>query len=564
MKKILILFFFLLSAQIVSYSQTPTKYWVHFADKKGSPYSISNPIQFLSPRAIERRTKYNISITEEDLPVSPSYIKQVLALDSNIILFTQSKWLNGITIYSKSDSILPQIEALPFVLSTQKVITLKDTESVFTAPFYYSNNSLPVKDTTVPNNIDYGKGLKQVALNNIHWLHRMGYKGENINLGVMDGGFLNTDIIEHFDLLRNTNRLREVRNFVQPTVSPFRSGSHGNNVLSCIASYIPGDLVGTAPLVSVWLAQTEDGRSENIIEEYNWVAGIEWMDSAGCDVVNSSLGYTKFDDTLQVRKYEDLTGRISCASRAASIAASKGIVVCNSAGNEGNNKWHYIGSPADAIDIISVGAVDDNGKRAPFSSYGPTADHRVKPDAAAVGSMTYMANNRGKTVRGNGTSFSSPLMSGMIACLREAFPNKNAYQIINAVRWSGNQYSTPDSSLGYGISDMLKAYNILYNNMTESDLSQIDFQSYVIQNNKVDLTIQTTANKTIVITISLQSNPEKTIVKEVKLKSGSNIFSLSTPKISKENSYEFVLIDIENKHFTLGYEPKKSIKNQKK
>jgi len=269
------------------------------------------------------------------------------------------------------------------------------------------------------------------------------------------------DTISHFRALREEYRLLGVRNFVQPGVNPFLKEGHGTNVLSCIVSYIPGDLVGTAPKVCVYLAKTEDGRSENKIEEDNWVAGIEWADSLGCDVINSSLGYTKFDDSLQVREYRDLNGHTSRASQAATIAATKGLLICNSAGNEGSGKWKYIGSPADAKDIITVGAVDVNGKKARFSSFGPTADGRVKPDACAVGQNTYVANVIGVTGVSQGTSFSSPLMAGMVTCLWQAFPNKSNYEIMDAVRQSGSQFSAPDSALGYGVTDFLKAYNLL-------------------------------------------------------------------------------------------------------
>jgi hypothetical protein len=233
----------------------------------------------------------------------------------------------------------------------------------------------------------------------------MGFRGENMQMMVLDGGFQNIDSIKCFENLRNDNRLLGARNFVQPEKDPMRKHTHGTMVLSCIASYIPGLLVGTAPMVQVYVAQTEDGRSENRIEEDNWVAGLEYTDSLGCQVLNSSLGYTTFDDTVNQRTYADLTGDVSRASRAATIAASKGLLICNSAGNEGGKKWKYIGAPADARDILTVGAVNIKRNRAYFSSFGPTADGRIKPDACAVGRNTYISTPVGVITMADGTKF---------------------------------------------------------------------------------------------------------------------------------------------------------------
>ena len=459
--KRLFLFFVLFFALFTIFSQTPAKYWVQFKDKQGTPYSIDKPLEFLSPKAIERREKYNIKITEQDLPVSPVYIQKVLALDSNMILFTKSKWLNGITIYSEKVDILEKINALDFVVFSEKTIPMKEPEETPKTTFLYQNGNFPSIETEIPNDIDYGLSYGQIKINNVHWLHRMGFKGEGIYMMILDGGFQNLDTIRHFNLLRSQNRLREVRHVVQPSENPFSSGSHGTMVLSCIASYLLGEIVGSAPGVIVWLAQTEDGRSENKVEEDNWVAGVEWADSIGIYVINSSLGYTQFDDTTQVRTYSDMNGKDSRASIAAGFLASKGIILCNSVGNEGRSKWKYMGAPAEATDILAVGGVNSNGDRAPFSSYGPTADGRVKPDAVAVGWNTYVGTPKGKTIKGDGTSFSSPLMSGMVACLWQAFPNKSAFEIMDAIRMSGDRATAPDNSLGYGLTDMLKAYNYL-------------------------------------------------------------------------------------------------------
>lgn len=476
MKKILLISLatVLLSA---AFGQSPAKYWVAFTDKKGTPYSIDKPEAFLSPRAIELRKAHGIAIDERDLPVNPDYVRQVLALDTAARCFTTSKWLNGMTVYALRSDMKEAIEQLPFVDSVQRTDVPKDTLLPPIEPAYVfpavggAPKHTYQADIQKNNDFDYGKAAKQVRVNNVHWLHRMGFRGENMQMMVLDGGFENIDTISCFEALRTDNRLLGARNFVQPERDPMRRHTHGTMVLSCIASYLPGKLVGTAPMVQVYVAQTEESGSEDRVEEDNWVAGLEYADSLGCQVLNSSLGYTTFDDSVNQRTYADMTGEVSRASIAATVAASKGMLICNSAGNEGGKKWNYIGAPADAKDILSVGAVNVQGKRAYFSSFGPTADGRIKPDACAVGRNTYLSTPKGIITIADGTSFSSPMLSGMVACLWQAFPEKSSYEIMEAVRKAGSHnvslngetITEPDSNdgYGYGITDFLRAYNIL-------------------------------------------------------------------------------------------------------
>lgn len=459
-----------------AFAQSPAKYWVAFTDKKGTPYSIDRPEAFLSPRAIELRKSHGIAIDERDLPVNPDYVRQVLALDTAARCFTTSKWLNGMTVYALRDDMKEAIEKLPFVDSVQCTVAMKEPEPPIEPAYVFPGSGGQPSfsyqsDIQKNNDFDYGKAKFQVRVNNVHWLHRMGFRGENMQMMILDGGFMNIDTISCFEIMRNDHRLLGARNFVQPEKDPMRKHTHGTMVLSCIASYIPGKLVGTAPMVQVYVAQTEDGRSENRIEEDNWVAGLEYADSLGCQVLNSSLGYTTFDDTVNQRTYADMTGQVSRASIAATIAASKGLLICNSAGNEGGKKWKYIGAPADAKDILTVGAVNIKRNRAYFSSFGPTADGRIKPDACAVGRNTYLSSPLGIITMADGTSFSSPMLSGMVACLWQAFPEKSNYEIMEAVRHAGDRYlklngqtiNEPDveNGYGYGITDFLRAYNIL-------------------------------------------------------------------------------------------------------
>ncbi len=540
------------------FAQTPAKYWVQFKDKQGTTYSTEKPQEFLSQRAIEKRQRFNIPVTEQDLPVNINYINRVLALDTSMVYFTQSKWLNGITVYCENIDIIDEIKKLDCVADCERTILMKEPEP------YDHWFAYPVKEydyaqrntTLLETDLDYGKSEEQIRINNAHWLHRMNYKGEGMLMMIIDGGFHNVDSIRHFSKLRSENRLFGVRNYVQPAVDPMREGSHGTSVLSCIAANIPGELIGTAPMVSVYLAETEDGRTENKVEEDNLVAGLEWADSLGCDVINISLGYIWFDDTVQSRRtHADLTGTTSRASQGATIAASKGIIVCNAAGNEGGKQWKKISAPADAKDILTVGAIDNTGMRASFSSYGPTADGRVKPDACAVGRNAYAANPYGKTVMINGTSFASPILSGMVACLWQIFPEKSTSEIIEAIHKSGNQANKPDSSLGYGYTDFFKAYNILQCPQTvdNGNISMtVSIDNFILTNKPLVLKIE--SSDKIAVSIQLDHN-EKPLLKPktYKLKKGNNIIKIKYPAIIPPNDFEFLDFHITGENVNYKY-----------
>ncbi len=552
MKKITTFLIFVVIGFTNLLAQSPAKYWVQFTDKNNSPYRIDHPEEFLSPRAIENRKSYKIEVDETDLPVNPQYIAAVTALDTGMMLFTRSKWLNGITIYSQVDSIETMIERLPFVNSCEKTITMKKPENKYDTLFYFKPSGQPKTITpTVNDELDYGKGNTQIRINNVHWLHRMGFKGEGMVMMVMDGGFQNADTILHFKKAMEENRILGGRNFVLPGNSIFRKESHGTMVFSCIASDISGELVGSAPHVMTYFAKTEDGRSENVIEEDNWVAGIEWADSLGCKVLNSSLGYTKFDDTLRKRVFRDLNGETSRASMAATMAASKGMIVCNSAGNEGRGKWKHIGSPADAKDILTVGAVNDLRIKAPFSSFGPTADGRIKPDAVSVGEGTWVANPFGKTVRANGTSFSSPLLSGMVVCLWQAFPHKTNYEIMDAIRKSGSQSNRPDDALGYGITDFMEAYNILNQSDTLKSV-RIAFSAYAITTGTpLKVGIESKNSKTITITTTIRGTELTTVL--IDKMGGVGYFDINLPKLPKKQRYGLLDIQLKGDDFETTY-----------
>jgi len=435
-----------------SFSQVaPSRYQVKFTDKNNSPYSISNPSAFLSSRAIERRFNYSILITEQDLPVNPSYVQGIT--NTGAVLLNSSKWFNSVTIRTTDSTVLTAIQNLPYVASVTpvaQVATNSGGSSKFNNTYSESSKRLSVTSTTT---YDYGQSFNQINMIGGVALHDAGYKGADMVIAVLDAGFYNVNVLPAFDSIRNNNQILGTWDFVENNSSVYEDHSHGMSVLSTMAGNVPGQLVGTAPKASYWLLRTEDAATEYVIEELNWAAGAEFADSVGADVINSSLGYTTFDDASQNHTYSDMNGNTTIVTKAADIAASKGILVVNSAGNSGGSSWQYIGAPADGDSVFSIGAVDANESYVSFSSTGPTVDGRIKPNVAAQGYGTIVALAGGGIAGANGTSFSGPVMAGMAASLWQANRELNNMEIIKAIQESADQYTNPDQFKGYGVPD---------------------------------------------------------------------------------------------------------------
>jgi hypothetical protein len=459
---ILLFSFFLSFAQLA-----PDKYWVKFTDKTNTPYSIENPEDFLSQKAIDRRTNQGIAIEENDLPVDPAYIQAVINEGAEIL--TVSKWFNSVTVYATSSSVINAIELLPFVLSVEKDNlgnAPSNEESV--KPFFENEWEEEIVNTNLKgissgSSYDYGSAFNQIDMLNGIALHDAGYDGSGMTIAVLDAGFLNADVIDGFDSLWINGQILGFKDFVEPA-SPdiFGSHYHGTMVLSTMGAYLPTEMVGTAPKADYWLLRSEDGGTEYLIEEINWVSAAEFADSVGVDIINSSLGYTTFDDASQDHTYANMDGNTTPITIGADIAASKGILVVNSAGNEGNSSWHYIGAPADGNEVFTIGAVNSSGNYASFSSTGPTYDGRVKPNVVAQGQgSTVISAYSGNITTGSGTSFSSPITAGMVACLWQAHPDKTNFEIMTAIEESASLASNPNNQLGYGIPDYLEAHNQL-------------------------------------------------------------------------------------------------------
>lgn len=447
----------------------PDKYFVRFTDKNNSPYSIDNPAEYLSQKAIDRRTNQGIPVELSDLPVNPSYLQGVK--DAGATILNPSKWLNGVSIYTTDPAVLAEIEALPYVAGItmpQKSVIGEDPayidyeKSFFSNETFNKDNGSVLKQAAGVGAFDYGFGYNQIQMLGGDDFHEMGFRGQGKVIAILDAGFLNANTLSVFDSIWQNGQVLGTHDFVRGGDIQFDEHVHGSMVLSCIAANIPGQLIGTAPKASFWLFRSEDGDSEYIIEEYNWVSAAERADSVGADVINSSLGYSEFNDPAQNHTYSNMDGNTCPATIGADMAARKGILVVNSLGNEGSSAWYYLSAPSDGDSVLGIGAVDGEGNYASFSSHGPSYDGRVKPDIAAQGSGVCIVDPySGGLTFGGGTSFSSPILAGMSACLWQANPSLSNMQIAQAIRQSATQYENPDEMLGYGIPDFILANNIL-------------------------------------------------------------------------------------------------------
>jgi len=458
-KRWIFILFAMLTGLFLSAQNKPNTYWVKLTEKKGTSFQIDWPEKFLSQRAINRRIKQHIAIDETDLPVSHIYLDSLRKLGLEVV--HTSKWLNGATIRTSDTVLIKTIASLPFVETvqlTKPAIELKSSVNKFNESETEINSDVPIGN--------YGNAYTQLSQLNGQYLHNGGFRGKGIQIAVLDAGFWHVDQIEAFDSLRNSNRILAKRDFVNPKSDFYQQHTHGMSVLSCMGGNIPGSLTGTAPDASFYLFRTEDAGTEYLIEEDNWVAAAELADSLGADVINSSLGYYDFNDPKMDHSYADLNGKKTRVTQGANMAFLKGILVFNSAGNEGSNSWKRIIAPSDGENILAIAAVDKNGIRAPFSSVGPAFGGAIKPNVAAMGSATYLVTSSGVLGNSSGTSFSSPVMAGMGACLLQANPWANVKQVKMAIEQSAHQYSKPDSLLGYGIPDFEKADKYLKVNFT--------------------------------------------------------------------------------------------------
>ncbi len=454
MKRLLILILFF--QNLIVSEAAILKYAVYFTDKANSSYSITSPQDFLSLKSIQRRLKEGVILSEQDLPVSTTYLSQLNAITK---VHYVSKWLNA-AIISHDEVFLSDVESLPFV----DRIEYLGPSNFINARLDKTQEKLELEETisSINNNLI---GVDEIKAQNI--------TGKGVLLASLDAGFPGVNTMDGFVHVFDHDGVIDTYDFVNGNKDVYSNHYHGTATLSLIAGNIPDVFYSPAPEVDLLLYITEDVNSEYRIEEYNWISAAERADSVGVDIITSSLGYTDFDDLSMDYTSSQLDGKTSVITRAADWAASKGIIVITSAGNYGNNSWYYVGMPADCFTCVSVGSVDAGKVQSVFSSFGPTADWRIKPDLMAMGSAVPILFPDNSMPSFNGTSLAAPQVAGLFAALFEAFPNHTSEQIKEAVFISADRYSTPDNQYGYGIPNFVAASNYLELNEAPNKILEV-------------------------------------------------------------------------------------------
>jgi len=430
----------------VSYGQQQT-YFVQFKDKNASGFSVDHPQNFLSSRALARREKCLVSVDEKDLPVVQSYIDQLVLAGAQCIY--PLKWFNGVVVLSDV-TVKNQLAALSFVSSVDVSVVFRKANTDATQSLVCETNMLS----------DFGSAFHQNDMLGNVQMNRDGYSGKGIRIAITDDGFLNVNSNAGFTSLFQNGQILSTHDLIDLDNSVYaQGGGHGAEVFSILAGTLTGQFSGPAVSAEFMLFRTEDVASESPLEELNWVRAAEIADSAGVDIIQVSLGYSTFDDASLNHTWSDLDGQTSYISKGASIAYAKGLIVVASAGNEGASPWRKILCPADVDGVLSVGAVDYDEQRTSFSSVGNSYDGRIKPDVMAMGAGVVYIGTDGILKSGGGTSFASPLMSGLVAGLLEAHPTLSHKEILFAIKQSSDRYTSPDSLYGYGIPNYAKASN---------------------------------------------------------------------------------------------------------
>ena len=452
MKKIALSFFLLIPLLVFSQQDA----WVYLKNKANESYFYNNPLEMLSQRALDRRARQNIVLDFKDIPINQDFVAIVNKV-TGIKVMAKSKWMNAIHVRG-SQTAINSLQQYDFVAQ----IDFADRSL---------NNSAKIvsEGNVVLNKTNKQKKEKsilattafatQIEMLNEQYLHQQNYKGSGKIIAVLDAGFLGVDSAPAFKRIRENNQILGGYNFVARDNSLYAHDTHGTNVLSTMAAYTENALIGTAIDASYYLFVTEDSASENPVEESLWVEAVEKADSLGVDIINTSLGYSDFDNPAYNLTYSERDGKTAFISKGAEIAFSRGMLVVVSAGNEGSTSEPHISAPADAFSVITVGAVHANQQKAAFSSIGPTSDGRIKPDVMALGQNIIVSDENGNPVYSNGTSFSAPIVSGMLACLWQAYPDASNQEIRDLVLQSSNLYASPNNNYGYGIPDFNWALN---------------------------------------------------------------------------------------------------------
>ena len=546
MKKLLLFLFLATFFQGASQEDA----WVFLKDKPNENFYIENPLTMLTQRALDRRTKLNIPLDSKDVPVDETYYTQIKK-DVNITVLAKSKWLNAIHIQGQISDINNLLLTYSFIdhiefANKNLFLSGKSTGKKIT-PNHQN------KFTETLTDFNYGATDNQIKMLKGDYLHKQGLTGEGQVIAVIDAGFPNVNTLEAFKRIRDNNQILGGYNFADRNKNYYSRNNHGTNVLSAIAGYIEKEYVGTAPDAKFYLFISEIAETETVLEETLWVEAAERADSLGVDVINTSLGYTTFDNADYNYSYADLDGKTTFISRGAEIGASRGMLLVNAVGNDGSSAWKYMGAPADAPSVISVGAVDALGNIASFSSFGPTADGRIKPEILAKGASASVINHStGAVTISNGTSFSSPIMAGLIACLNQnegfllkssetSTDNFNTY-LKQAVYESADKFNAPTDQYGYGIPNFETALNGYMASLSVLDNSIFNLNVYP---NPVQKEFLISADNLTDFTIRIYNFLGKKVFEKVDLESNTvDISSLKSGvyflKISKGNQQKTI------------------------
>ena len=434
--------------------------WVYLSEKTNTEAYFDNPLTMLSQRALDRRIRQGIALDVRDVPLDAVTVSEV-SNTVGVTLMAKSKWLNALHVRGTKTAIA-------------SLSNLSGVASIAYGDNRHNKSKLAIKGKRQKLEnvnegvlLDFGAAANQIEMLHGDVLHAQGFQGEGLQISILDAGFKGVETFAAFSKLHDNNfdngeilggydYVNRSGDFYQDTGS-----EHGLSVLSTIAADIEGQFLGTAPKAQFYLFVTEDPPNETPLEESLWVEAAEKSDSLGVDIINTSLGYTTFDESRYDYTYSDMDGETTFISRGAEIAVAKGIFVVVSAGNSGNSSWEYIGAPADAPSVLTVGAVDAQEESAYFSSYGPSADGRVKPDVLAQGLNAYAINSFGNISPSNGTSFSAPIITGLVACLWQSCPNLTVAELRQVIKESADLFTMPTAHRGYGIPNFEAAYNTL-------------------------------------------------------------------------------------------------------
>lgn|GEM_PF-19996 len=443
--------------------------WVYFNDKPSESSFIDAPLNMLTQRSLDRRTRYSISLDIKDVPVEASYITEV-ENTVGISVMAKSKWLNALHVRGLENDIRSLLN-LSFVSSIQfadkSIGTAQKNELIHKA-------NIKKDKLKLATDFNYGQAANQIEMLKSDVLHKNNFTGKGMQIAVIDAGFPNVNNFAAFQRIRDNNQILGGYDYVNRNENFYTGSNHGMAVLSTIAGYVENEFVGTAPDAEFYLFITEDSVNEIPLEESLWVEAAEEADRLGVDVINTSLGYSSFFDEARYNySYDDMDGKTTFITRGAEIAFSRGMIVVNAAGNEGNDPWYYMNSPADGPSVLSIGAVDATGTIASFSSYGPTSDGRVKPDVCAKGAGVYIIDASGNIAPSNGTSFASPILTGAVTCLWQAFPEKNNIEITQLVKESAHLFNNPTVQEGYGIPNFKSIFESLFEDLDGDGISDI-------------------------------------------------------------------------------------------